>query len=124
MHYESYRVWPCCVHNRLWLFQPVTCPIIEGSCWWDAMRLTMALPTITPSAILAHDGIPLPREGSTRSVFVNGGLRRSSAAPKLGSGLFGHVPAGKYQDGRVALQDTRQGLGPLDAQIDGVGFNG
>jgi hypothetical protein len=55
---------------------------------------------------------------------VDGGLKSNSAAPKLGSGLFGHVPAGKYQDGGVALQNTRQGLGPPDAKIDGVGFNG
>ena len=42
----------------------------------------------------------------------------------LGSRLFGHLPAGKYQNGGVTLKDTRQGLGSLDAQIDGICFNG
>ena len=47
--------------------------------------------------------------------------QRSSA---LGGRLLGHVPAGKHQDGGMTPQDTRQGFGPLDAQIDGVVFNG
>lgn len=42
----------------------------------------------------------------------------------LGDRLFGHVPAGKYQNGGVALQDTRQGLGSLDTQIDDICLNG
>ena len=72
--------------------------------------------TIAPSSIVAHDGVPLPYIVNAHSVFVNGA--------KLGSGLFGHIPAGKYQNSRVALQHARQDLGPLDAQIDGVSFNG
>ena len=42
----------------------------------------------------------------------------------LGNRLFGHVPAGKYQNGGVALQDTRQRLGSLDTQIDDICLNG
>ena len=52
------------------------------------------------------------------------GIHWVAAGHELGSRLFGYIPSRKYQDGGMALQDMRQGLGPLDAQIDGVGFNG
>jgi hypothetical protein len=45
-----------------------------------------------------------------------------SPSPQLGGGLFGHIPAGKHQDGWMAPQDTPQSLGPFDTQIDGIVF--
>lgn len=41
----------------------------------------------------------------------------------LGCGLFRHVPAGKDQDGGMALEDPRQSFGPFDPQIDGIVFD-
>ncbi len=46
-----------------------TCPTMAGSCWWDAMRFTMALPTITPSAVFdtraASSGVATPNATAT-----------------------------------------------------------
>lgn len=46
-----------------------TCLTMAGSCWWDAMRFTMALPTITPSAIFdtraASSGVATPKPTAT-----------------------------------------------------------
>jgi hypothetical protein len=39
-----------------------TDPIMAKSCWCGAMRLTVALPTMTSIRHLEHEGLPLFRE--------------------------------------------------------------
>jgi hypothetical protein len=57
--------------------------------------------------------------GRTRRTFLT-----ASPSPQLSGGLFGHIPAGRHQDGWTALQDARQCFGPFDTQIDGIVFDG
>ena len=66
--------------------------------------------------------------GRSRSLFLQIAHEAEDEAEYrqsgLGCGLLGHVPAGKDQDGWMALEDPRQSFGAFDAKIDGVVFNG
>ena len=72
--------------------------------------------------VVCVDRVISPQEDASRCVWLLGRFVRESSL--LRRGLFGHVPAGKHEDGGMTLKDTCQGFRPFDSEIDGIVFDG